>query len=200
MSLTERAICELYARVGNLEQSPDVFYELLHPQVKWVTKWWIGRGSVEIELELNNIWSSDKKGLSDVTLVTGHETDGGEYADCTALVPLREPDKHDLRTYFETDGQRITRIFTDFLWLDRTWPYPERAKHKLAELILQGVPIAASWKEEERKKLVWPDDGSTPDDEKACENEARLRRTRQAMAEALDADPEGAAIPPLGRG
>jgi len=154
MILTERTICELYARIRNLEQCPDAFCELLHPQVQWATKWWIGRGIVEIEFELSNIWSSLSKGLSHVTLVTGHETDDGGYADCTALVPLREPDKHDLRTYFKTDGQRITHISTDLVWIDRTWPYPERAKHKLAELILQGVPIAAAWKLEERKKLV----------------------------------------------
>lgn len=138
MHLTPGEICERYARLKNWEEeSLDAFIALLHPEVKWITKWCNVDGKPQVKLVLREAKHARRtsQGLRSVALVSGHPTDDGGHADCVVSVPIQVPDKHDTRTYFKTDGQFITSIFTYSEWMDRTWPYPERVKSKLAEAL-----------------------------------------------------------------
>lgn len=142
MTLTTRQICELYARVRNLEQSPDAFFDLLHPWAQWVTKWWTGGSAPGIEASLREILDREQSGLSHIELVSGFSHEEGRHVDCTVAIPIADPDKHDTRTMFQTDGARITRISTYAVWMDTAWPHPHRVKNKLAELMVRDIPIA----------------------------------------------------------
>ncbi|MEQ8799974.1 MAG: hypothetical protein RJQ08_15655 [Salinisphaeraceae bacterium] len=201
MALTTAEICQRYARLANWDaESVDAFVELLHPEVEWLTKRRRFCGKRRVELLLRQVryarWRT--QGLHYIALVSGHSTDDGGHADCVVTVPIREPDKHDSRTYFATDGRFIIHILTYDEWMDRTWPYPERLKRKLAELHGKCIPINPVHLGPQPEKIVWPDDGRNLEDACTWRGQAGLTALRERMAEALDADPIGEPIPDLG--
>lgn len=141
MALTTREICDRYARMRNLEEDPAALCELLHPEAVWVTK--IGtRSSGATRERWWTAWHARRRaGLRSIELPSGHRDDAGERVECTASIPIGNLDKHDLRTYFHTDGTRITMIFSYVEWLDRTWPHPARAAEKITELRARGIEV-----------------------------------------------------------
>lgn len=197
MNLTPKKLCELYARISNLEEPPDELCDLIHIEAEWVTKWWTKRYSDIQDALLSTTLSSLRSGLRHVKLVSGHRSDDGSYAHCTVSVPLSTPDKHDSRTYFQTDGRWVTHIFSYAEWMNRTWPHPLRVEDKINELLSKDIPINAIARQPMDPDLFWPDDGRNPPDTNPRDNPT-LQRVREVMAEVLDADPEGAEIPDLG--
>lgn len=200
MAPTTAEICQRYARLANWEaESLEAFVELLHPEVEWITKRrrFCGRRRVELRLRQARHARRRTQGLHYVALVSGHPTDAGGHADCVVTVPIRQPDKHDSRTYFAIDGGFIIHMLTYDEWMDRTWPYPERLRRKLTDLSGKGVPIDPVHLRLKPPKIVWPDDGRNLEDGGTWHRQAGLTVLRECMAEALDADPFGERIPAL---
>lgn len=201
MALTTPEICERYARLINWEaESVDAFVALLHPEVEWVTKRRRFSGKRRVELLLRQARHARRRtqGLHYVALVSGHPRDDGSHTDCVVTVPIRQPDKHDSRTYFATDGWFIIHMFTYHEWMDRAWPYPERLKRKLAELHSKGIPINPVHLRPQPQKMVWPDDGRNLEDADTDRGQGGLRVIREHVAEALGANAVGELIPALG--
>ena len=133
-TLTELQVCRLLAGIQNGELPPRALFALFTPEVEWITKAGIYRGSDIFERLGRKV-----ERLAYVCLVAESRSDAGEIYSRVYEFHVNAPERLLTRTHFTLRNGYVARIFTYSVWLDWRWPYPERVRSEVDRLRSLGI-------------------------------------------------------------